>query len=628
MSVYQSSSLALSILLACCAVIPDCVGAQSTVFILPGASTPCPGQGPCYLIDQYVSDSSLRNGITDIILQFQPGDHNLSVPFTVDTQNTPSDSGIASITMRGTRPGFVSATLLCTEDFTFNFMDSVRISGINLVNCGGPSTHIRNVMNFTLEDSTFQSDMPFRLFIVTYPIIVNSVFSDCTNGALTIESSRPMIRNCTFSNNVNQQMRSGNSGAINGVSVNAFIDQCTFKNNRATFTGGAIYFTRGTSFIMNSYFFNNSVSESQGDGGAIYSIGGSLTIEDSNFTSNIGQSNGGAVTFFGEDITFVVRRSVFMSNTAGFEGGAVRVSHTNSDISRLLSTTIDDSRFVGNSAPRGGAVMYRGSNLRFVSFGSSFVNNTSNDGDLGSGALYVLSSRAQVVVTQATFTRNRGIDGAMGVTGRNYSVTVGDSSFVENIGTRSGGAIVSLSSGVGNIYITGSEFNRNSAPQCGALNLNADNMNPNIQTRGAQTVTIFASNFANNRATVGSGGALCASDISISISGTPVSTFTQNSAVTGGGAISTDNSVLTISEEAFFSGNSARSGGDAIHACSSEVTVELSDGLLGGSMDGQCLLYNNNGTFPNNGGVSSHSAINLLLFSFMTVTLVVLMNTF
>ena len=188
---YQSSSLALSILLACCVVI-HCVGAQSTVstvYIVPTSDSPtmatCPGE-PCLTIDQYVSNSSLRDGITDIVVELQPGYHNLSVPFTIDT-TTSTDSSISSIVMTGTVPGDV--TLLCTEEFSFNFMDSVRISGINLVNCGGPSTHIRNVDNFTLEDSTFQSDMPFRLRLAANPVVMNSVFSNCTSGALSIRDS-------------------------------------------------------------------------------------------------------------------------------------------------------------------------------------------------------------------------------------------------------------------------------------------------------------------------------------------------------------------------------------------------------------------------------------------------------
>ena len=630
----SSSSLALSAILLTF-YIHFGAAQNSTVYIIPasaGGSPPvaCPGE-PCLTINQYVSNSSLRNGVTDVIMELQPGYHNLSIPFAL--WNMPT-----SIAMIGTGPDDV--TLLCTEDFTFNFMNSVRVSGINLVNCGGPSTHINSVDNFILEDSTFQSDMPFHIRrAVGSLVIVNSVFSNCTSGVLLInDGGRPIIRNCTFSDNVNLRTRSEsgfNAGVIDFMSVNAFIDQCTFKNNRATFTGGAIHLNwPGGLRVMNSSFFNNSVVLT--DGGAIYSDGGSLTIEDSSFANNFGQNDGGAVAIIGEDNTLKIRRSEFTNNTAGGEGGAVLVFHNSSDTSRRQSTNIDDSRFVGNSAARGGAVMNRGSNVVFNAFQSSFINNTCSDDNFGSGAFYILSSKAKVAVYRATFTGNRGIDGAMGVIGSNYTVTVEKSSFVENIATRSGGAIVSSSKDVGNIMISDSEFNRNSAPQCGALDLsmNVDDMNPNIQTQGALTVRIFASNFSNNIATVGNGGALCASGISISISGTPVSTFRQNSAVTGGGAISTTNSVLMISEGSFFN-NTALSGGDTINACSSNVTVDssASNGLpssvtdTSDCVDTMTTLSTTLSTTTSNfvsGGVSSYdNMINLMLFPFLTMILLV-----
>ena len=60
--------------------------------------------------------------------------------------------------------------------------------------------------------------------------------------------------------------------------VNAFINQCTFENNSANFTSGAIYITDGGLYVTNSYIFNNTAIQSEG--GAIYSISGSISIED------------------------------------------------------------------------------------------------------------------------------------------------------------------------------------------------------------------------------------------------------------------------------------------------------------------------------------------------------------
>ena len=615
MSVHHSTSLVLSILLTFSTTI-HCSAAQnnevaaSTVYIVPESdseppTSSCPGD-PCLTIDQYVSNSSLRNGILDITLELQPGYHNLSIPFTIS-------SDVLSIAMIGTGR---DVTLLCTQEFTFSFMSSVRISGINLVNCGGTSTHIRSVQNFTLENSIFTSDMPFRLRSVMYPVISNSVFSNCTSGALLITDGEPMISNCTFSNNVKRRMilvdGDTDGGVINFVSVSATVDRCTFENNKAIFTSGAIYFTGGSvSVIRNSYFFNNSAIEASG--GAVYSIGGSLIIEDSSFTNNNAGDHGGAVYLIGEANTFSIERCTFLNNAARDEGGAVSLSHSNFNLNLFLRSTIDSSRFEGNSAGRGGAVFKRGGNIGFNISRSSFVNNTSSNDEFASGAVYILSGKSQIAVMQSEFIRNSGAYGAIHIIGRDYSATVQESIFTENFATVSGGALVSTSLNVGNFTIRGSEFYRNSAPQCGAVDLNSDDMNPNFQTRNGLKVQVIDSSFANNAASVGGGGAICASAISISILGFD-SAFRQNSAVTGGGAISTVNSALTISG-ASFSDNTAPSGGDAIHACSSEVTVESSDGLSSGNMAGQCLQFGN-------GGVSYYM-INLPLILFvMLVTLV------
>ena len=88
-----------------------------------------------------------------------------------------------------------------------------------------------------------------------------------------------MIKNCTFSDNVKQRLafvdRETDGGAINFISVDAVIEQCTFRNNSAKSTSGAIFFNGGTLFIRNSYFVNNSAID--WSSGAIFSIDGSLT---------------------------------------------------------------------------------------------------------------------------------------------------------------------------------------------------------------------------------------------------------------------------------------------------------------------------------------------------------------
>ena len=113
----------------------------------------------------------------------------------------------------------------------------------------------------------------------------------------------------------------------------------------------------------------------------------------------------------------------------------------------------------------------------------------------------------------------------------------------------SGGALGSTSLDVGRFTVRGTEFSCSSAPQCGAVDLKADGNNPNFQTQNSLNVRVLACSFANNSAKEGRGGGFCASAVSVSVAGfdsMPGSTFIWNSAVTGGGAISTTKAAKSL----------------------------------------------------------------------------------
>lgn len=87
--------------------------------------------------------------------------------------------------------------------------------------------------------------------------------------------------------------------------------------------------------------------------------------------------------------------------------------------------------------------------------------------------------------------------------GSNYSAAVEGCSFNENIATVSAGALSSTSLDVGNFTVRGTEFNHNSASQCGAVDLKADENNPNFQTWNGLNMKVLAYSFANNSAKEG-----------------------------------------------------------------------------------------------------------------------------
>ena len=116
----------------------------------------------------------------------------------------------------------------------------------------------------------------------------------------------------------------------------------------------------------------------------------------------------------GESNTLSIERCEFLNNTAWLVGGAIRIEHRNLNLTHLLNTTMNDSRFIGNSAGYSGAVSNSGDNLFGTVFNGggniglhvtqcSFVENNS---ERGSGALHVVAEKSEIVVIQSTFTRN------------------------------------------------------------------------------------------------------------------------------------------------------------------------------------------------------------------------------
>nr|HPO62910.1 choice-of-anchor Q domain-containing protein [Candidatus Kapabacteria bacterium] len=154
-------------------------------------------------------------------------------------------------------------------------------------------------------------------------------------------TGEPLITGCTFLNNT--AYRSG--GAIKNSNNKPFIDKCTFEGNTAN-EGGCIYNWEGMPSVYNSYFIENTAL----NGGAIYQYQGDLRIFNSVIFKNSAGSggafyceksncyilnctvyknyayNGGAIFSISDDyidFSFSIRNSIFWGNIAIFEGNQV-----------------------------------------------------------------------------------------------------------------------------------------------------------------------------------------------------------------------------------------------------------------------------------------------------------------
>ena len=230
--------------------------------------------------------------------------------------------------------------------------------------------------------------------------------STVTWGGAIVAKNKVSVKNATFDGNV-----SGNGGAIFAYDAdNAVIESCTFKNNSATNEntvkhGGALFVSGAKDASIKNNIFNNNTAQ---DGGALFvsdvegniegntfeenfaerfssvfhlkdsapaiknniyknngkkddkttvyatlmvesvMSGKELTIENDKFENNAASDSGGVIVV--QNGTVNLKGCEFRSNKVPEYGGAIYIT----DDGKLK---IEGSKFIGNSAKRGGAIV-------------------------------------------------------------------------------------------------------------------------------------------------------------------------------------------------------------------------------------------------------------------------------
>jgi CSLREA domain-containing protein len=404
--------------------------------------------------------------------------------------------------------------------------------------------------------------------------------SQTGSGILTIDQS-------LFFNNVSIT----NGGAIYLTSTPTLtITQSTFSDNRAGGDGGAVYVVSGLSGIklIDSNLIHNTAS----NGGAIAvngSLHGSVTISNSLVVNNDASFQGGVLRNMNSDSAFAVsirRNSTFLDNDAA-SGGVIFAN-----VGVMTKLNISDSHFKDNDAGQRGGVFALDSLGTLSVKAATFDNNRTNDGP--GGVVFVNNLTGGINVTGSDFTGNEASDGGVvyvdaALTAMTIQMT--DGNYVNNQATgTSGGGVLSIGGFPGIMKINGAVFNgNNSAGSGGVLFL------PNASLK---SLTIANSQFINNRAEAGYGGAIdlgvptlfTGTAAKVSISKTD---FRNNSASSGGGAIYIDTvtSTLSIANHSLFDINSVTNGtGGALNIQSlgglkiSGSTLMANTALPGGGM--------------------------------------------
>ena len=394
---------------------------------------------------------------------------------------------------------------------------------------------------------------------------IRSVFNNCYflnnlstgNGSVSLIGGCSTLKNSHFMNNI---AASNNSFYLMGGALyaksNSVVEiiNCSFKWNKATFAGGAIFTSGNTLVIESSLFTHNTAFGTSGRGGAVASLTLSFcNISRSQFISNRATFSGGAI--YSHTPKQFIQKSLFENNYAfGTVGGGGAVF----TFSNLHYCTISECSFKGNKVnSHGAAILYRtGIKLEITS--SLFEDNTAFNRLKGGGALYA-SFNSACHILNSTFRRNMASSRGGAIEFHGLKLTIETSTIISNgaFGVLGGGG--GIYGGFGcTCHISNCTFQNNKAISRGGA----------IEFHGLK-LTVKTSSFYHNTVTakVGGGAAIYAGFNSTSYVSN--CSFRRNMAeLTRGGAIALYGLFLSVHTSSFHDNavSSSLGGGGAIFA--------------------------------------------------------------
>ncbi len=399
-----------------------------------------------------------------------------------------------------------------------------------------------------------------------------------------------------------QNTVTGDGGAIyaNFSSQEITMDDVSFSGNTAMSTGGAIYAKSGVVKFSNMTFTGNEAKS----GGALWygnNGNGILTMSGENtFADNKATGSGGAIYYCKGRINAnpetpnqitIGGATTFTGNSAG-SGGAIYVDGGSKQLNTLIVK--GDTLFEYNTASKGGAVYIGGGTTLFTD--TTFANNGIEVADgtetvtTGDGGAVYINGGLENTFTNVTFDSNavKTNGGALYIAKASVN-NFNDVTFTENravnAGTVHGGAAYITN---GTNTFTGAVFQGNSVENTtydASSNLNG--ASSGVTGGGAAYISggtnIFADSvFDGNDAGYARGGAV-QQDAGIStFTGT---SFTANSAAVGGAFSLNGSSTLNIADSIFEKNivsktfGSSSGGGSAfisINTSTPAITIERS----------------------------------------------------
>ena len=344
---------------------------------------------------------------------------------------------------------------------------------------------------------------------------------------------------------------------------------------KETFTSRAMFTNSGTFTLRGITLDGNHVSAT----GAMINNEGILTIGNGAILENgVNSGNGGAINSWGGSVT--VSDAASISNNTAANGGAIYASEG--------AVTISGGSISDNSASKGGAVCYSGSESVTVNGGSIEGNHADNG-----GAIYMTTGTLRV--SGGSMTRNTAIanGGAVYAANAVISVSGGTIGGEENGNSAANGGAIYAD--IGTVTVSGGTVSENTASASGgAVYVHTASFS---MTGGSLNINTAAQN----------GGAVYAASGSVTMSGS--STVLSGNAAANGGAVYSDTGIVSAAQIKANS-NSASSNGGAFLIGSGSATFSNCQMQTNSAVNG-AAVFNNTGTVTFSAGtVTANNASN------------------
>ena len=388
------------------------------------------------------------------------------------------------------------------------------------------------------------------------------------------------------------------------------------QGNDADTGGGGVYNDGGTLSIAATDIVGNFAEGTSGSGGGILTVGGDVTVARSTITGNEANRAGGGVeivdgTLQLSDVTLDFNTAGPLGSAAPGNGGGLHVSGV-AEIAVIRGTVNNNL-----AALEGGGLWNQAGSVMFVD-GTTINGNIASGDDADTGGGGVFNNGGDMVIANSTINGNLA-DGSSGSGGGLLSVdgdvVITDTTFDDNTAARAGGAIEVID---GTFRVTGSTLSNNDA---GVDVTAAPGNGGAVHISGVTAFSIVDSLVTGNVAALEGGGLWNQAGSTMLVDGTVVTgnTALGDDADTGGGGLFNNGGDMTVVGSEI-DNNSATgtsgSGGGILSTDGSLVVVRSSvDGntasragggveiIEGGfRMTASSLSGNATGPMPGNGG--------------------------